>query len=147
MEKELFLWQKSPYECNKNYPEQLIHKTVSGHLVRSKSEALIDMILNKYGIPFRYECELTLGNRVIYPDFTLRHPKTGKTLYWEHFGLMDDINYCQNTGKKLQLYSINGIIPSIDLIMTFETKEHPLCIEQIETVVEQYFGDKGMVIG
>jgi len=141
LEQELLDWQKSPYEKNSNYPEQLIHKTISGHFVRSKSEALIDMTLTKYGIPFRYECALELGNRVIYPDFTLRHPRTGKTLYWEHFGLMDDLNYCHNTSMKMQLYSVNGIIPSIDLIMTFETREHPLYIEQVETIVEQYFGE------
>ena len=99
------------------------------------------MTLTKYGIPFRYECALELGNRVIYPDFTLLHPKTGKKFYWDHFGLMDDLNYCHNTSMKIQLYSINGIIPSIDLIMTFETKEHPLYIEQVEAIVEQYFGE------
>ena len=141
LEQEILNWKNSPYEYNKKYPEQLIHKTISGHFVRSKSEALIDMTLTKYGIPFRYECALELGNRVIYPDFTLLHPKTGKKFYWEHFGLMDDLNYCHNTSMKIQLYSINGIIPSIDLIMTFETKEHPLYIEQVEAIVEQYFGE------
>lgn len=35
---------------------------------------------------FRYECLLKLGDSAYYPDFTIKHPKTGKTYYWEHFG-------------------------------------------------------------
>lgn len=139
LEKEFLVWQESPYEFNEKYPEQRIHKTINGQFVRSKSEALIVMMLYKQGIPFRYECALQLGNRVIYPDFTIRHPKTGKVFYWEHFGMMDDLNYCQKACAKMQLYSVNGIIPSINLITTFETKEHPLDAEQVENMVEQYF--------
>lgn len=136
---ELLDWMNSPYEKNNKHSDQLIHKTSSGHFVRSKSEAIIDMFLHINKIPFRYECSLQLGNSVIYPDFTIRHPETGDTFYWEHFGLMDDPIYSKNTFSKLQLYTSHGIIPTIHLITTYETRENPLSSEMVEKIIEHYF--------
>lgn len=136
---ELSNWMKSPYKQNMKYSEQLIHKTSSGKKVRSKSEAMIDWFLHTNGIPFRYECALDFGNITIFPDFTIRHPKTGEFYYWEHFGLMDDLAYAQNSCSKLQLYVSHGIIPSINLITTYETKENPLSSEVIEKIILHYF--------
>jgi len=136
---ELSDWVNSPFNQNTSYPEMLLHKTVSGNLVRSKSEALIDMALYVHKIPFRYECALNLGGITLYPDFTLRHPQTGDFYYWEHFGLMDDEVYSANTSSKLQLYTSCGIIPGIQLITTYETKEYPLSTETIEKTIDYYF--------
>lgn len=136
---ELLDWMNSPYEHNTKYPEQLTHKTSSGHFVRSKSEVLIDMLLHTYRIPFRYECALQLGESVVYPDFTILHPDTGKLYYWEHFGLMDDPIYAKNVFSKLQLYTSHGIIPTIQLIATYETKDHPLSSETLENIMKEYF--------
>lgn len=136
---ELLNWMNSSYERSTKYPEQLIHKTISGNLVRSKSESLIDMLLYTHKIPFRYECALQLGDITLYPDFTIRHPYTGHIFYWEHFGRMDDSTYCKNTYNKLQLYSSHGIIPSLHLITTYETLEYPLSTDTVEKVIQQYF--------
>lgn len=136
---ELHDWMKSPYDYNRKYPEMRIIKTSSGNLVRSKSEALIDMALYKNKIPFRYECALQLGESTTYPDFTIRHPRTGKTYYWEHFGKMDDPRYSKNVGLKLQLYINNKILPGIQLITTYETIEHPLNSEAIENIIKEHF--------
>ena len=132
-------WLKTPFEQNPKYPENKIHKTSSGNLVRSKSEALIDMVLYTNHIPFRYECALKLGEYTIYPDYTIMHPRSGKIVYWEHFGRMDDPKYNKNVGERQQLYINHGIIPSIDLITTYETLEHPLSTEEIEKIVREYF--------
>ena len=139
LSQELLDWMNSPYEHNAKHPEQLVHKTCSGKFVRSKSEAMIDMALYTNKIPFRYECALELGQTKVYPDFTIRHPKTGKTYYWEHFGLMDDPAYYKNAYSKLQFYTSMGIVPSIQLITTFETKETPLSLEIVEKTVEHFF--------
>lgn len=139
LSQELSSWATSSYIRNTSYPELLIHKTISGIYVRSKSETIIDMFLYKNRIPFRYECALQLGSSTIFPDFTIRHPKTGKFFYWEHFGLLDNKNYIQNMNSKLQLYINHGIIPSVQLITTYETKEHPLNSEIIEKIIEYYF--------
>lgn len=136
---ELYEWSTSTYESNTKYPEQLTHRTFAGNYVRSKSEVLIDMILRNHQIPFRYEAVLHLGETVLYPDFTIRHPETGKFYYWEHFGLMDDKNYVQTMHSKLKLYTTHGIIPSMQLITTYETKDVPLTVEMIEKIVRHYF--------
>lgn len=139
MPQNLKNWETESFEHNPNFPERLIHKSISGHLVRSKSESLIDTLLYVNQIPFRYECALHLGENTIYPDFTIKHPKTGDTYYWEHFGLMDDAKYVKNATLKLQTYSIYGIIPNIQLITTYETKEHPLNSDFVEKIIHHYF--------
>lgn len=139
LSEELSNWTKAPYERNQKYPEQLVNRGSSGNYVRSKSESMIDMVLYLHKIPFRYECALCLGETTLFPDFTIRHPKTGEVFYWEHFGLMDNLEYSKNAYSKLQLYTNHGIIPTIQLINTYETKEHPLTADTIEKIVEDYF--------
>lgn len=52
-------------------------------------------------IPFRYECALYLNGVLVFPDFTIRHPKTGEVYYWEHFGLIDQPSYVKRTMEKI----------------------------------------------
>ncbi|MDO5521033.1 MAG: ATPase [bacterium] len=132
-------WAHELYERNPKNPEQLIHKSISGNMVRSKSEAMIDMALYQAQIPYRYEAELILSGVTLFPDFTVRHPKTGQLIYWEHFGMMDNPSYSKNVYNKLQLYTANNLIPSIDLITTFETSDHPLSPDLIQKTIEYYF--------
>ena len=72
-------------------------------------------------------------------DFTIRHPITGEMVYWEHFGLMDEEEYRNSVYKKLKFYCDNGIIPSINLITTYETKQHPLDANHVEAIIKEYF--------
>lgn len=139
LSKENLAWMNSPYNKNEKYTDKLVHKGYSGNMLRSKSEVLIDMQLYMNKIPFRYECALELGDIIVYPDFTIRHPKTGQIIYWEHFGLMDVPDYAKQAYAKLQLYNTHGIVPSIQLITTYETKEHPLNIEMVENIIRYYF--------
>lgn len=132
-------WINAPYERNKKYPEQLTIETTCGIYVRSKSEALIAMILSNYNIPFRYECELRLGEIILYPDFTILHPKTNKIYYFEHFGMMDEPKYCNKTIQKLQTYFSHGILPTMNLITTYETSDRPISAREIEEIVKKYF--------
>ena len=57
----------------------------------------------------------------------------------EHFGMIDNSEYCKNMLSKLQFYISNGIIPTIHLITTFETKDNPLSATTVEKIVEEYF--------
>lgn len=139
LSEELDNWMHAPYNKNPNHPENLIHKGISDNLLRSKSEVLIDMMLSSYKIPFRYECELALRDTIIFPDFTIRHPQTGDFYYWEHFGLMDVPDYIDKVSSKIKLYSSHGITPGIQLITTYETKEHPLSLETIEMYIKYHF--------
>ena len=136
---KLYEWMKAPYQTNESFPQNKIYRTSSENMVRSKSEALIDMVLGVNKVPFRYECALQLGDNTIFPDFTIMHPETEELYYWEHFGKMDNPKYAKGAGDKLQLYIKHGIIPSINLITTFETIEHPLDTKAIEDIVKAYF--------
>lgn len=132
-------WVNTIYTQNKNHPEHLIHKSLSTNLVRSKSEAMIDTALFQNKIPFRYECLLQLGDLPFFPDFTILHPITDQIYYWEHFGMMDNPTYAKNAFSKLQIYYSYNIVPSINLITTYETRNAPLNIYQIESIIHYYF--------
>ena len=137
--KELEEWKKESYEKNEAHLENLNIKGTGGKYLRSKSEAMIDKILNNVGVPFRYEEKLVLGDAVFYPDFTIKHPRTGKIYYWEHFGMMDNSEYVNRACQKIKIYCNCGIIPSVNLILTYETKEHPFDMDSAEQIVREYF--------
>jgi len=139
LSEELNDWMHTPYNKNPNHPENLSFNGISDNLLRSKSEVLIDMMLYTHKIPFRYECELVLGDTLIFPDFTIRHPKTGDFYFWEHFGLMDIPAYIDNASSKIKLYASHGITPGIRLITTYETKEHPISPDVIEMYIKHHF--------
>lgn len=132
-------WMNEPYERSCKHPEHLVHKNSFGEMFRSKSEAMIAMCLRERGIPYRYECALTLDGVTYYPDFTIKHPKTGRIYYYEHFGKMDDPKYIRDNMSKLSTYAMNGITPGVNLILSFETKLEPLSIYTIESILTQFF--------
>lgn len=138
LQSEDFEWMNSPYEKNTSHPEDLNIKCLSGNVVRSKSEALIEMALFTNKIPFRYEEVLHWGEVTMCPDFTILHPCTKKIVYWEHFGLMDEEWYYEKTRSKLHTYISNGILPNVQLIVTYETKDDPLTPEKVQRIIEQY---------
>lgn len=54
--------------------------------------------------------------------------------------MLDDPKYVsESVCRKIKLYSDNGIIPSVNMIFTFETKSHPLSIETVEQIIREYF--------
>lgn len=135
-------WMSEPYKRNPAKPENLRHKTSAGFMVRSKSEAMIVEELLRNQLAFRYECEYLVGGVIVYPDFMIIHPETFKMYLWEHFGRMDEREYVYKTIRKLQKYTLNGIIPSIHLITTYETLECPLGIDTIRKTIEEHFFEK-----
>lgn len=139
LEQELKEWMHADYEHNTYHEENLIFKSSSGNILRSKSEMMIDILLHIHNIPFRYESALYFDEHPIFPDFTIRHPKNGQYYYWEHFGLMDNPVYAKNACSKIFTYTSNGIIPGAQLITTYETQEYPLGTEAIEKIIEHYF--------
>ena len=131
-------WSKTEFNTNPVNSEQLNIETKSGIMVRSKSEAVIASVLYENNIAFKYEAELLLNDGSVYPDFSILHPKSGKIIYWEHFGMMDSSLYYQKAYSKLMLYAVNNIIPDINLIVTYETSKHPLSVIQVERKVEEF---------
>ena len=132
-------WAEEDYPAYQGFPQDLIHKGPFGKMYRSKTEANIAFLLTKKCIPQRYEWEHII-NGTNYPiDFTTRHPKTGKFIYWEHFGKMDDPAYCMKIGPKLLDFESAGIFPGVNLIITFESKQFPMNISQLEEIVTCWY--------
>ena len=113
--------------------------TKNGEQVRSKSEVLIANALSDAGIPYLYEKPLQLFDRTVLPDFTILDLRRRKTIYWEHFGMMDDEKYREEAGRKISTYIRAGYTPYKDIIFTFETKDDPFTIEQAERILKDFF--------
>lgn len=139
LKEELEKWANEAYEMNPKFSKERNIQTEQGIKVRSKSEAIILMILTMYHIPFRYECRLDIGSRTFYPDFTIRHPLTGEFFYWEHCGMMDKPMYRSDYMNKMHVYINNGILPDHNLILTYESEEYPLDIAIVMDKVREFF--------
>jgi hypothetical protein len=131
-------WSEAEFNSNLAYPEALIHTTVGGRKVRSKSEAIIAGLLETSGIPFRYEAELLLGDLKYYPDFTLRRPKDGKIFYWEHFGLTVNLEYQIAMEQKLHSYWRHGITPWDRLLTTYDLENGSIDVQTIQSVIKAF---------
>ena len=113
--------------------------TEKGECVRSKSEKILADKFYLMNIPYFYEVPLYLqGYGYVKPDFTILNKRTEKTYYWEHLGLMDVEDYCQTAIKKIECYEKNRIYTGKQLILTYETKDHPLNIRIAERLIKEY---------
>lgn len=134
-------WQSVVYKGKEMYTDTAVFVTEKGEKVRSKSEKIIADKLYMLGIPYRYEYPLKLkGYGIVYPDFTLLNVETRQELYMEHFGMMDNPEYCQKAILKLEDYARNGIFPGKGLLVTFETSEKPLNMQVFEKKLKAYMG-------
>ena len=135
-------WQSEKYQ-GKEFDEMTPEiYTAKGERVRSKSEVIIADLLNREGIPYRYECPVRLkGWGWVYPDFTVLHVGKRKEIYWEHLGMMDDSGYVENALQKIALYEQNGIFPGKNLILTYETKKNPINQKIVKMMIQQYILD------
>lgn len=132
-------WMQIPYtgkEIPANVPTYL---TARGERVRSKSEIIIANLLDSKNIPYRYEYPLTIHeNIILHPDFTILNVRTRQELIFEHFGMMDDPSYAERAVGKINLYQSAGICLGHQLIATFETQSHPLNLQALNSIINQY---------
>ena len=113
--------------------------TDKGEQVRSKTEILIANALHKYNIPYRYEYPLYLeGYGKIHPDFMVLNVSTRTVFYWEHLGVMDDVEYVENAIRRIEAYEKNDIFSGENLILTYETQRHPMSPRVIEQKIRRY---------
>ena len=133
-------WQNEEYK-GKIFAEGMAEiYTNKGERVRSKSEKIIADMLNRYEIPYRYEYPIYLHRLgQIYPDFTVLDVKKRKQIYWEHFGMMDNNDYCEKALHKLDIYMKNEILIGDTLIFTHETSKRPLETAVIDKLIHKYF--------
>lgn len=121
-------------------PENLKMTSSEGIRVRSKSELLIIECLQSHHLVFSYERPLKLdGHKNFLPDFTLYEPLTVKMIYWEHFGLMNHVDYKLSAENKLLQYAENNIVEGKNLIVTYDNTDGSIDMQQIETMIQKYF--------
>ena len=121
------------------FPEKGIYETEQGEFVRSKSEKIIADTLFKMKVPYRYETRIELdGNRNAYPDFACLNVRLRETKYWEHLGLLGNGDYETKNFEKIETYERNGILIGDELILSFETREHPLRTADIRRKIERF---------
>lgn len=130
-------WEKVEYKGKyiSNINTQIY--TEKGERVRSKSEKIIADMFYRKGLHYRYEYPITLqGLGTVYPDFTILNMKTRQEVYWEHLGMMDNPEYCEQALYKLSCYIKNGFYPGDRLLISFETSKRPLETAVIEKIMK-----------
>lgn len=132
-------WMNTPYKRKPFKKNSTVFTTIKGERVRSKSEALIADRLFARGIPYRYECPLKVGKRVIHPDFTILRMSDRKILYHEHCGKMDDEDYKEDMVERANDYSEAGIILGDRLFYTFESEKTPLDMRTFDRIIDTHF--------
>lgn len=132
-------WMETPYKhkaFKKGTPE---FYTLKNERVRSKSEVIIADRLREKGIPYRYECPLKVGNKIIHPDFTILRMSDRKIVYHEHCGKIGDREYAEDMLTRAKDYSQADIILGDRLFYSFESETTPLDIMMLDKLIDTHF--------
>lgn len=115
--------------------------TLNRENVRSKSEVIIADRLKNAGVLYTYEPPTMIDEDSLelwYPDFLCLNSRTGKTYYWEHFGILDNSEYRQGFLYKIEMYAEVGIFVGKKLIISMESSEYPLSTEHVDRLIKEY---------
>lgn len=135
--KDLEKWQND-FMTHRNIADKSCLITKGGTRVRSKSELIIAERFETYGLPYKYECAIFVGDKdVWFPDFTVLNKRTGKQFIWEHFGMMDNPDYCASAQYKIEKYAKEGFIQGKNLIITTESSLHSLNTKYVDAIIEK----------
>ena len=121
------------------FVEGLIHKTLSGIIVRSKSEVIIANELFNEGIKFEYEKLIEENGHRCIPDFTFEDA-SGDIIIWEHLGLLNNPSYRKSWEKKLEFYNSIGFEEGKNLFTTRDHDGGSIDSQEIKDVVDTIKG-------
>lgn len=99
----------------RRFDRKLLHVAANGTPMASKNEVIIAGLLDQL-VPGRWQYEQPLvgsDGREVLPDFTIAAPD-GRTVYWEHAGMLDLPDYARKWELKKPWYADNGILPADD---------------------------------
>jgi ATP-dependent exoDNAse (exonuclease V) alpha subunit len=123
---------------------RLIHRTINGEAVRSKSEVIIANLLHHHNLEYLYEQPLKIDDITKYPDFTIENSEGGIPYYWEHCGLLNNPDYQRRWEAKKQWYRDNDILPYSEgggtkgyLIETNDDNNGGICSQEIERIIQE----------
>ena len=151
IEKEYRYWEKERLD-RKGISRNIHLTTLDGERVRSKSELIIADRLKNAKVPYYYEGKYIFvdnelngkrsafekGYEVWFPDFQVLNTRTGELLFWEHFGLMDNPDYCASAQFKIETYAKHGFVIGKNLIVTMESSQHTLNVEYVDKLIEEF---------
>ena len=124
-------WYLGDFVQNREHPEHLLYPVKLGYNVRSKSEVIAANRLFEEGILFHYEELILQSDEDSFSDFYI--PITILEKYvWEHFGAVDKEGYFHRTKGKVSDYMNHQWFPGINMITTYETRQHPLTEEMVD---------------
>ena len=121
-------------------PQELIHPTHDGTMVRSKSEALIYNYLLDMGVTFIYELPLRITyngkQSLLLPDFTILSEDDYKTvIFIEHQGMMSTPFYRDKFNESVYKYWLNNYIAERDVFFTFDSPNGTLDDRPIRDII------------
>ena len=133
-------WERVTYDRKRFDPDSAEIFSEKGERVRSKSEKMLADKLFLMGIPYRYEFPQRIpGMGTLNPDFTLLDARERTIVILEHFGLMDDPDYCRNALRKIDQYEKAGYFLGKQLLCTFESNQHMLDMKHFELMIRERF--------
>lgn len=113
-----------------------IHRTICGELVRSKSEVVICNALHYAHLEYSYEKPLWIASagKEVLPDFTVL--VNGTEIIWEHFGMLDDIEYRNAWERKMEIYEAAGFVRGKNFFVTLENRRSGLDSYEIQAIAD-----------
>lgn len=132
----LFELASRPETIDLPHQERLIHRTMTGVMVRSKSEVIVANVLTRLNLTYKYEDPLrSLANQDDFrlPDFTVMYE--GETFYWEHLGLLNVKSYREEWERKEDWYRTNGYFDR--LIASRDGPDGSIDSREIERVAKE----------
>jgi len=109
-----------------------------GTRMRSKNEVYIASRLDHHGLIYRSDCPTGIPGLYRIPDFTILRKRDYKIIYWEHMGMMDDLEYRIDNKRKIEDYEKFGIVPWDNLIITYDTAKGGLRANMIEAMIQSW---------
>ena len=128
--------------------DRLIHRTMKGEAVRSKSEVIVANMLAAKGIEYSYEKPF-VGNdgAARFPDFTIVDDNTGEIFLWEHCGMMNDPGYKTKWEAKQAWYLRQGVVEHTNgrgqtatLIVTYDDADGGIDSHHVAELIDQLMG-------
>ncbi len=121
-----------------SYEHRLTHKAKDGTLMRSKSEvAIADEFIHR-GKPYIYEMPTHVGPFIMHPDFTFYSNRYDKVIMWEHAGKLGDPDYMNSFSERTDRYIRAGVLPCVDVILSFDTMLGDIDAGMIKTLLDEY---------
>lgn len=132
------MWESQKYEGKPFSKTDSELYTNRNERVRSKSEQSIANKLLLLNIPYRYEYPLSLNSLgTVYPDFILLKMPERTEIVYEHFGMMDDLDYAIKALKKINAYINSGYVWGKTFIATFESRDVPLDSRVLDKILSE----------